>query len=65
MGLHTTNLPFYCSGGPPAPITFKPAADPQRGTFTTTGVQIISSGPLKGHKGAALTATGRFQSGGR
>jgi hypothetical protein len=59
--LRTNDLPFYCSGGgPPVPIKFKNATISKAGTFNSTGVQIISSGPNKGKKGATLTLTGRF-----
>jgi hypothetical protein len=65
-GLKTNNLPFYCSGGgPPVPITFKSATISKAATFSSTGVQIISSGPKKGQKGATLTITGRFLAGRR
>jgi len=65
-GLKTNNLPFYCSGGGrPVPITFREAAISKAATFTSTGVQIISSGPKKGQKGATLTITGRFLAGRR
>jgi hypothetical protein len=64
--LKTNNIPFYCSGGGPAvPIAFKDAAIAKAATFTSTGVQIISSGPKKGQKGATLTITGRFLAGGK
>jgi hypothetical protein len=60
-GLKTNNLPFYCSGGGrPVPIAFKNATISKAATFTSTGVQIISSGPKKGQKGATLRITGRF-----
>jgi hypothetical protein len=63
-GLKTNNLPFYCSGGgPPVPITLKRATISKAAAFTSTGVQIISSGPKKGQKGATLTITGRFLAG--
>lgn len=65
-GLKTSNLPLYCQGGGPAtPIHFKKAAISRTGTFTSTGKQIISSGPLKGQTGATLTITGRFLKGRR
>lgn len=64
-GLKTNNLPAYCSsGGPAVPIKFKNATVSKSGTFTSTGVQIISVGPKKGQKGATLKITGRFTSGG-
>jgi hypothetical protein len=60
-GLRTTDLPFYCSGGGRAvPITFKKATISKSGTFTSTGKDIVSVGPLKGHVAATLTITGRF-----
>lgn len=63
-GLMTNNLPFYCpGGGRPVPITFKNATVSKAATFTSTGVQIISSGPKKGQKGATLTITGHFLAG--
>jgi hypothetical protein len=63
-GLKTNNLPFYCSGGGrPVPIAFKTATISKAATFTSTGVQIISSGPKQGQKGATLTITGRFLAG--
>ena len=65
-GLKTNNLPFYCSGGgPPVPITFQDATIGKAGTFTSTGVQIISVGPKKGQRGATLRITGRFLAGHR
>jgi len=63
-GLKTNNLPFYCSGGGrPVPIAFKNATIGGGATFTSTGVQIISSGPKRGQKGATLTISGRFLAG--
>jgi hypothetical protein len=62
--LKTSNLPFYCSGGGrPVPITFKNTTISKAGTFTSTGAQIISTGPKKGQKGATLKITGRFLAG--
>jgi hypothetical protein len=64
--LKTNNLPFYCTGGgPPVPIKLKNATISKRGTFASTGTQIISSGPKKGQKGAVLKLTGHFLAGRR
>jgi hypothetical protein len=65
-GLRINNLPAYCSsGGPAVPIKFKDATISKSGAFTSTGAQIISAGPKKGQKGAKLSITGRFTSGGK
>ena len=64
--LRTNNLPFYCSGGGrPVPIKLKNATISKNGTFTSSGTQIITSGPKKGQKGATLKLTGRFLAGRR
>ena len=46
------------------PITFTAAKISKAGTFTSTGVQHISTGPLKGQLGARLSITGTFGAGG-
>ena len=63
--LRISNIPLFCSGGgPPVPITFKAAKTSIAGTFTSTGVQHITSGPHKGQLGARLSITGKFGAGG-
>ena len=62
--LKINNLPFYCpGGGMPVPISFANAKISKTFTFSSTGVQTIKVGPLKGHKGATLTLTGKFSAG--
>lgn len=63
--LRISDIPLFCSGGgPPVPITFKAATISKAGTFKSTGVQHISTGPLTGQLGARLSITGTFGAGG-
>ena len=63
--LRISDIPLFCSGGgPPVPITFKAVKISKTGAFKSTGVQHISTGPLKGQLGARLSITGTFGPGG-
>jgi hypothetical protein len=64
IGLSTSNIPLYCSGGgPPIPIHFKSATISGKGTFSSTGVYHILEGPKKGQVGGKLKITGKFLKG--
>jgi hypothetical protein len=56
-------LPIYCPGnGPPGTpsIVFAKAKISAAGKFSTTGKDMIASGPLKGSVAATLTVNGTF-----
>jgi hypothetical protein len=60
-------LPIYCAGnGPPgAPaIVFLKAKISHRGSFATSGKDMIAAGPLKGAVVATLSVSGSFTAGG-
>ena len=66
-GMKISALPIYCAGnGPPgAPaIVFLTAKISHGGRFSTTGKDMIASGPLKGSVAATLAVNGSFAAGG-
>ncbi len=66
IGLSTSNIPLYCSGGgKPIPIRFKSATISSKGTFSSTGKYLILEGPKKGQVGANLKISGKFLKGGK
>jgi hypothetical protein len=61
IGLSTSNVPLYCSGGgKPIPVHFKSAVISSKGTFSSTGKYLILEGPKKGQVGANLKISGKF-----
>ena len=66
-GIRLSALPIYCPGnGPPGTpaIVFAKARITSAGSFSTTGRDMIGSGPLKGSVAATLTLSGTFAAGG-
>jgi len=61
-----SKLPIYCTGNAPpgARVTFRAATISAAGSFSTTGVDSLVAGPLKGQKVATLTLRGTFGAGG-
>lgn len=65
IGLETSNVPLYCSGGGrPTPVRFKNASVSNKGTFSSSGQYVIQEGPKKGQVGSKLKLTGKFLKGG-
>jgi hypothetical protein len=66
-GVTLSALPIYCSGnGPPGTpsIVFAKAKISDARKFTTTGKDMIGSGPLKGSVAATFSVTGTFTAAG-
>ncbi len=66
--LRISALPIYCAGsGPPGTptLSFQGAKISASGTFSSSGKDIISSGPLKGSVAATLRVSGSFAAGGK
>jgi hypothetical protein len=68
QALRISALPIYCGGsGPPGTptINFQIAKISARGTFSSSGKDLIGSGPAKGSVAATLRVSGSFAGGGK